>query len=107
MKSSRSSHEPECFLHRQSPVSGLLSFINSVGRRNPSSMEKLRRTYEDVGQQRSQCSTLTVLQWNVLADGLAQNGDFQRVQIPTLPSPSRTPLDYCTSSFVAQLIISE
>ena len=43
-------------------------------------MEKLKRTYEDINQLRSQCSTLTVLQWNVLADGLAQNGDFQRVR---------------------------
>ncbi|CAL5221334.1 g3509 [Coccomyxa viridis] len=78
-------------VHRQSPVSGLLSFINSVGRRKPSSMEKLRRTYEDVGQQRSQCSTLTVLQWNVLADGLAQNGDFQRVSQQVLSWESRSP----------------
>ena len=86
VKLSHGSYEPECFLHRQSPVSGLLSFINSVGRRKPRSMEKLRRTYEDVGQQRSQCSTLTVLQWNVLADGLAQNGDFQKVKgLPHLP----------------------
>ena len=56
-------------------------------------MDKLKRTYEEIGQLRSQCSTLTVLQWNVLADGLAQNGDFQRVmgglKLPSLIMTAR------------------
>ena len=73
-------HDPKFLLHRQSPVSGLLSFINSLGRQRPRSMGKLRRVYEDISQPRTQSSTLTVLQWNVLADGLAQNGDFQKVK---------------------------
>ena len=73
-------HEPKFVLHRHSPVSGLLSFINSLGRQKPRSMENLKRAYEDISQPRSQSSTLTVLQWNVLADGLAQNGDFQKVE---------------------------
>ena len=79
-------HDVNRLLLRHSPVSGLLKFINSLGRPKPRSMEKLKRTYEDFGQLRSQCSTLTVLQWNVLADGLAQNGDFQRVRGPFSPA---------------------
>ena len=74
--------------YRQVPVSGLLNFISSVARRKPQSMGKLKRTYEDIAQLKSNCSTLTVLQWNVLADGLAQNGDFQRVSSLTLAALS-------------------
>ena len=43
-------------------------------------MEKLMRKHEDMAQAQSNCVTMTVMQWNVLADGLAQNGDFERVR---------------------------
>ena len=43
-------------------------------------MEKLLRKHEDLAQAQSNCETMTVMQWNVLADGLAQNGDFERVR---------------------------
>ncbi len=66
-------------MNRHTPVCGLLKFISSVTRQKSRNMDKLKRNYDDYSQQRSNCSTLTVLQWNVLADGLAQNGDFQRV----------------------------
>lgn len=41
---------------------------------------KLRRTFEDVQDPRGTAANMTVLQWNVLADGLAQFGDFERVR---------------------------
>jgi hypothetical protein len=41
--------------------------------------KKLRRKFEILQDPRGSCLNLTVLQWNVLADGLAQNGDFERV----------------------------
>ena len=78
-ESTESSSELRYLLNRHTPVCGLLSFISSVTRQKPRNMDKLKRKYDDISQQRSNCSTLTVLQWNVLADGLAQNGDFQRV----------------------------
>lgn len=81
--------------YRQVPVSGLLNFISSVGRRKPQSMGKLKRTYEDIAQLRSNCVTLTVLQWNVLADGLAQNGDFQRVRSSILQPFIPQHLQFC------------
>ena len=43
-------------------------------------MGKLLRKHEDMAQAQSNCVTMTVMQWNVLADGLAQNGDFERVR---------------------------
>lgn len=94
-------HEPKLLLHRQSPVSGLLSFINSLGQQRPRSMGKLRRMYEDISQPRSQSSTLTVLQWNVLADGLAQNGDFQKVK--TLSVAHRSDVHRPSRTIVEQL----
>lgn len=59
---------------------GLLDFISSVTQRRPRKMEKLLRKHEDIAQAQSNCVTMTVMQWNVLADGLAQNGDFERVR---------------------------
>lgn len=41
---------------------------------------KLRRTFEDVQDARGTAPIMTVLQWNVLADGLAQYGEFERVR---------------------------
>ena len=43
-------------------------------------MEKLVRKHETMSQPQGNCVTTTVMQWNVLADGLAQNGDFERVR---------------------------
>lgn len=72
--------ESSLLLYRQVPVSGLLKFISSVTGRKARNMSKLQRKHEDIAQLRSSCSTLTILQWNVLADGLAQHGNFERVR---------------------------
>ena len=40
---------------------------------------RLRRSFEELSSQTDKRPCLTVLQWNVLADGLAQYGDFVRV----------------------------
>lgn len=40
---------------------------------------RLRRNFEEISSQTGTRPCLTVLQWNVLADGLAQYGDFVRV----------------------------
>ena len=47
-------------------------------------MGKLLRKHEDMAQSQSDRVTMTVMQWNVLADGLAQNGDFERVRKSSL-----------------------
>ena len=46
---------------------------------------KLRRSFEELrnGTSSDVAPCLSVLQWNVLADGLAQYGDFERVRSPS------------------------
>lgn len=41
---------------------------------------RLRRNFEEISSPTGTRPCLTVLQWNVLADGLAQYGDFVRVR---------------------------
>ena len=43
--------------------------------------QKLQRTFEAVQDPVKHAQSMTVLQWNVLADGLAQFGDFERVRL--------------------------
>ncbi len=53
-------------------------------------------------------ANLKVLQWNVLADGLAQNGDFVKVHIPYSGSAMLELQCHlkCTSGFVAHLLVN-
>ncbi|CAL8468539.1 g8079 [Coccomyxa elongata] len=83
---------PSC-LHRTSlgcPTSNILGFLR--GRRFPfMKSHKLRRTFEDVQDARGTAPIMTVLQWNVLADGLAQYGEFERVPRDILAWNRRAP----------------
>ncbi len=53
-------------------------------------------------------ATLKVLQWNVLADGLAQHGDFVKVHIPLLRQCSAETAvpGKCPYGFVAHLLVN-
>ena len=42
----------------------------------------LKRVWTLPNNSKKDCANLKVLQWNVLADGLAQHGDFVKVHIP-------------------------
>lgn len=42
--------------------------------------QKLPRTFEEMQDATKPAPSMTVLQWNVLADGLAQFGNFERVR---------------------------
>ena len=62
------------------PTTSILGFLRSRGTIPFMKSHKLRRTFEDVQDSRGTAQQMTVLQWNVLADGLAQYGEFERVR---------------------------
>ncbi|EIE22477.1 DNase I-like protein [Coccomyxa subellipsoidea C-169] len=73
------------------PTTSLLGFFGARRKPPPMKKQKLQRTFEDVQDPVKHAQSMTVLQWNVLADGLAQFGDFERVPADVLSWESRSP----------------
>lgn len=89
MYASHAVEHAACLLYRSAPVC-LLGWIWPKRQRTAPMGRKLQRSFEELrnglSTKESQQIGLTVLQWNVLADGLAQYGDFEKV--PASRSPS-------------------